>query len=235
MTPSIAKMNHRPSLIAFDGGVKMWTQSQFSRFFSWNMLPEGKLKGTKIVLDYAFWHFSWKLVFHAESWKNLNCGDIPIPSSRSLGGGGGELSQNVSQALSSPFQKRNLCLLFFPSISQAGSRSQFQRLSDPNPGWENSTRNQSERQRGQLSYAKSIHNRHKVYKLTTILSDIYFLQRNKEQHEAALALRDAVLRLRRDGAFIAVPLFRVNTEPIDPHPAGEPLPRIDVVHSLELM
>ncbi|OCB91103.1 hypothetical protein A7U60_g1668 [Sanghuangporus baumii] len=50
--------------------------------------------------------------------------------------------------------------------------------------------------------------------------DIYFLQKNREQHRAALALRDAVLRLRRDGAFVAVPLFRVNTEPIGPHPAG---------------
>ncbi|PAV23404.1 dopa -dioxygenase [Pyrrhoderma noxium] len=49
---------------------------------------------------------------------------------------------------------------------------------------------------------------------------IYFLQRNEEQHKAALALRDSVLRLRRDGAFIAVPLHRVNTEPIGPHPAG---------------
>lgn len=63
--------------------------------------------------------------------------------------------------------------------------------------------------------------RHSVYNLDTILSDIYFLQRNKEQHEAALALRDSVLRLRRDGAFIAVPLSRVNTEPIGPHPAGD--------------
>ena len=53
--------------------------------------------------------------------------------------------------------------------------------------------------------------------------DIYFLQRNEEQHKAALALRDSVLRLRRDGAFIAVPLHRVNTEPIGPHPAGTTL------------
>ncbi|KAJ7803757.1 hypothetical protein B0H14DRAFT_3091931 [Mycena olivaceomarginata] len=43
---------------------------------------------------------------------------------------------------------------------------------------------------------------------------------NAEEHHAAMELRDAVLRLRRDGAFIAVPLFRVNTEPIGPHPAG---------------
>ncbi|KAJ7762530.1 DOPA-like domain-containing protein [Mycena metata] len=35
-----------------------------------------------------------------------------------------------------------------------------------------------------------------------------------------MQLRDAVLRLRRDGAFIAVPLFRVNTDPIGPHPVG---------------
>ncbi|RDB19380.1 DOPA 4,5-dioxygenase [Hypsizygus marmoreus] len=49
---------------------------------------------------------------------------------------------------------------------------------------------------------------------------IYFLQRNASLHHAALELRDAVLRLRRDGAFVAVPLFRVNIEPIGPHPIG---------------
>ncbi|KAH7911912.1 DOPA-like domain-containing protein [Hygrophoropsis aurantiaca] len=49
---------------------------------------------------------------------------------------------------------------------------------------------------------------------------IYFHQRNAEEHQAALELRDAVLRLRRDGAFVAVPLFRVNTDPIGPHPVG---------------
>ena len=52
-------------------------------------------------------------------------------------------------------------------------------------------------------------------------SDIYFHQRNAAEHHAALELRDAVLRLRRDGAFVAVPLFRVNTEPIGPHPVGQ--------------
>ncbi|KAF7295854.1 hypothetical protein HMN09_01128800 [Mycena chlorophos] len=50
---------------------------------------------------------------------------------------------------------------------------------------------------------------------------IYFHQGNAEEHHYALELRDAVLRLRRDGAFIAVPLFRVNTDPIGPHPAGK--------------
>jgi len=49
---------------------------------------------------------------------------------------------------------------------------------------------------------------------------IYFHQHNQREHAAALALRDAVLRLRRDGAFAAVPLWRVNLEPIGPHPAG---------------
>ncbi|KAI0818651.1 DOPA-like domain-containing protein [Irpex lacteus] len=49
---------------------------------------------------------------------------------------------------------------------------------------------------------------------------IYFHQRNADEHQAALDLRDAVLRLRRDGAFVAVPLFRVNTDPIGPHPVG---------------
>lgn len=46
------------------------------------------------------------------------------------------------------------------------------------------------------------------------------MQKNADQHFAALELRDAVLRLRRDGAFVAVPLFRVNTEPMGPHPMG---------------
>ncbi|KAJ8093157.1 hypothetical protein PM082_020642 [Marasmius tenuissimus] len=49
---------------------------------------------------------------------------------------------------------------------------------------------------------------------------IYFHQKNAAEHHAALELRDAVLRLRRDGAFVAVPLFRVNTEPMGPHPVG---------------
>lgn len=49
---------------------------------------------------------------------------------------------------------------------------------------------------------------------------IYFHQNNAEEHVAALQLRDAVLRLRRDGAFVAVPLFRVNTSPMGPHPVG---------------
>ncbi|KAK0224068.1 DOPA-like domain-containing protein [Armillaria fumosa] len=49
---------------------------------------------------------------------------------------------------------------------------------------------------------------------------IYFRQKNASEHHAALELRDAVLRLCRDGAFVAVPLFRVNTEPMGPHPVG---------------
>jgi len=49
---------------------------------------------------------------------------------------------------------------------------------------------------------------------------IYFHQGNAEEHEAALKLRDAVLALRRDGAFVAVPLFRVNSAPVGPHPVG---------------
>ncbi|KAL2068567.1 hypothetical protein VTL71DRAFT_14904 [Oculimacula yallundae] len=49
---------------------------------------------------------------------------------------------------------------------------------------------------------------------------IYFLIQSPTEIAAALALRDAVLRLRRDGAFVAVPLFRVNKSPIGPHPAG---------------
>ncbi|KAF7376694.1 DOPA 4,5-dioxygenase [Mycena sanguinolenta] len=49
---------------------------------------------------------------------------------------------------------------------------------------------------------------------------IYFHQGNAEEHHTAMELREVVLRLRRDGAFIAVPLFRVNTEPMGPHPVG---------------
>ncbi|KAH9020887.1 DOPA-like domain-containing protein [Lactarius hengduanensis] len=49
---------------------------------------------------------------------------------------------------------------------------------------------------------------------------IYFHQKNEQEHQAALQLRDAVLRLRRDGAFVAVPLWRVNLAPIGPHPVG---------------
>lgn len=54
--------------------------------------------------------------------------------------------------------------------------------------------------------------------------DIYFHQKNTQEHAEALQLRDAVLRLRRDGVFVAVPLFRVNTDPIGPHPVGQPGP-----------
>ncbi|WWD19950.1 hypothetical protein CI109_104423 [Kwoniella shandongensis] len=44
---------------------------------------------------------------------------------------------------------------------------------------------------------------------------IYFLTQSPAECEAALKLRDAVLRLRRD-----VPLHRVNKSPMGPHPAG---------------
>ncbi|KAF8549461.1 hypothetical protein OG21DRAFT_1421234 [Imleria badia] len=50
--------------------------------------------------------------------------------------------------------------------------------------------------------------------------DIHFHQGNAEEHHDALELRDAVLRLRHDGAFVAVPLFRINVDPIGPHPVG---------------
>ena len=56
--------------------------------------------------------------------------------------------------------------------------------------------------------------------LTSWRADIYFFQKNNAQRQAALELRDAVLRLRRDGAFVAVPLWRVNYEPMGPHPCG---------------
>jgi DOPA 4,5-dioxygenase len=50
---------------------------------------------------------------------------------------------------------------------------------------------------------------------------IYFHQKNGDEHKEALTLRNAVLRLRRAGAFVAVPLWRVNEWPMGPHPVGE--------------
>ncbi|KAK0462634.1 DOPA-like domain-containing protein, partial [Desarmillaria tabescens] len=49
---------------------------------------------------------------------------------------------------------------------------------------------------------------------------IYFHQTNAAEHHFALELRDAVLRLCRDGAFVAVPLFQVNTDANGPRPVG---------------
>jgi len=49
---------------------------------------------------------------------------------------------------------------------------------------------------------------------------IYFHTEIPREHKAALELRDAVLRLRRDGAFVAVPLLRVDAKPFGPHPIG---------------
>lgn len=49
---------------------------------------------------------------------------------------------------------------------------------------------------------------------------IYFLTQDPKARQAALNLRDAVLHLRKEGAFVAVPLYRVNYEPMGPHPAG---------------
>lgn len=69
-----------------------------------------------------------------------------------------------------------------------------------------------------LAWLQLGHLRRLTFRFST---DIYFHQRNADEHQAALDLRDAVLRLRRDGAFVAVPLFRVNTDPIGPHPVGE--------------
>ena len=40
------------------------------------------------------------------------------------------------------------------------------------------------------------------------------------QSAAALALRDSILRLRRDGVFVAVPLHSVNQGPMGPHVVG---------------
>ena len=50
--------------------------------------------------------------------------------------------------------------------------------------------------------------------------DIYFHQKNKEETAAALALRNAILRLRHQGVFVAVPLAIVHSEPHGPHPVG---------------
>ncbi|CCA70570.1 related to DOPA 4,5-dioxygenase EC=1.14.99.--Amanita muscaria [Serendipita indica DSM 11827] len=64
--------------------------------------------------------------------------------------------------------------------------------------------------------------------LETVLKDeikeyhfhIYFHQKNEAEHKEALALRDSVLKLRKQGAFVAVPLWRVNEWPMGPHPVG---------------
>eukprot|EP00914_Ancora_sagittata_P015559 GHVO01030876.1.p1 GENE.GHVO01030876.1~~GHVO01030876.1.p1 ORF type:complete len:201 (+),score=6.28 GHVO01030876.1:43-603(+) len=64
--------------------------------------------------------------------------------------------------------------------------------------------------------------------LQTVLDDevkewmfhVYFYQNNADHLHAAQELRDAILRLRRDGAFVAVPLFRIHTVPTGPHPVG---------------
>ncbi len=60
------------------------------------------------------------------------------------------------------------------------------------------------------------------------ITDIYFHQNNEKERQAALELRDAVLRLRRDGAFVAVPLRKVFFEPMGPHPVG-----MDLISYLE--
>jgi len=49
---------------------------------------------------------------------------------------------------------------------------------------------------------------------------IYFLQNNEQSRAEALELRDAILSLRSQGAFVAVPLYRVNYGPIGPHTIG---------------
>jgi DOPA 4,5-dioxygenase len=72
-----------------------------------------------------------------------------------------------------------------------------------------------------LPYARSYHHYMLFSQLQPVIRiDIYFFQNNPESAHEALALRDAVLRLRRDGAFVAVPLFRVNEGPIGPHLIG---------------
>ncbi|CAO3594187.1 unnamed protein product [Absidia cylindrospora] len=43
---------------------------------------------------------------------------------------------------------------------------------------------------------------------------------NNEQKQAALTLRNRVLSLVKDGFFKVVPLYRVNYQPIGPHPVG---------------
>jgi hypothetical protein len=54
----------------------------------------------------------------------------------------------------------------------------------------------------------------------SFITDIYFHQNNEKERQAALELRDAILRLRRDGAFLVVPLRKVYFEPMGPHPVG---------------
>ncbi|KAI8097630.1 DOPA-like domain-containing protein [Halteromyces radiatus] len=49
---------------------------------------------------------------------------------------------------------------------------------------------------------------------------IYFFQQNEEQKQQALVLRDRVLALVKEGFFKVVPFYRVNLQPIGPHPIG---------------
>ncbi|KAJ4483753.1 DOPA-like domain-containing protein [Lentinula aciculospora] len=67
----------------------------------------------------------------------------------------------------------------------------------------------------QMNFQTVIENEYKEW-----LFHIYFFQKNADQVHAALQLREAVLRLRLDGAFVAVPHFRVNEGPVGPHPVG---------------
>lgn len=73
-----------------------------------------------------------------------------------------------------------------------------------------------------FSFVAAILIRRGFYALTVSLlaEDIYFFQNNEYSRTRALELRDAILSLRKDGAFAAVPLFRVNFGPIGPHPVG---------------
>ncbi|KAF9073521.1 DOPA-like domain-containing protein [Rhodocollybia butyracea] len=49
---------------------------------------------------------------------------------------------------------------------------------------------------------------------------VYFKQKNADQYFLAMELRDAIIHLRGEGAFVAVPFYQANTDPVGPHPMG---------------
>ncbi|KIY72946.1 hypothetical protein CYLTODRAFT_417458 [Cylindrobasidium torrendii FP15055 ss-10] len=49
---------------------------------------------------------------------------------------------------------------------------------------------------------------------------VYFRPSNPAEQQAAMQLRDVIMKLVRAGAFVAVPLYRVHMEARGPHPVG---------------
>ena len=51
--------------------------------------------------------------------------------------------------------------------------------------------------------------------------NIYFHQANVKDCHVAIELQDAVISLRQEGAFVAIPPDCINMCPVSPHPVGE--------------